>query len=105
MRPTLEEGDYLVALPGLRIRPGDLVTFRHPERSEMWMVKRAVEIDGTRVRVLSDNPEATLADSRTLGLIEAATMQKVILRYWPPRRFRVFSATPWPSESGTDDRG
>lgn len=42
------------------------------------------------VFVLSDARGSTLADSRTFGPVPAADCERVRLRYWPPRRIRLW---------------
>jgi|FLYL01.1.fsa_nt_gi phage repressor protein C with HTH and peptisase S24 domain len=87
MSPALEPGDYLVAVAGLPIRPGDLVVFEHPRRPGFLLVKRAARVEDGRVTVLSDRPDLTLADSRTFGPVSQRGMYRVVFRYWPWRRF------------------
>lgn len=51
----------------------------------MWLVKRveSVATDGT-MRVLSDNPDVTLADSRSFGSVPIAGSYRVVWAV-PPR--------------------
>lgn len=74
MRPTLAPGDEIVATGSRRSLVGDIVVFPHPERDDFWIVKRVAEppkdVGPGHVWVLSDNPDAALADSRTLGPID-----------------------------------
>lgn len=86
MQPTLRPGDYLVAVGGLRIRPGDVVIFEHPRRRDFFLVKRVTELAGDRAIVLSDNPAVTRADSRSFGPVPLRGMLRVVFRYWPPSR-------------------
>lgn len=86
MEPAFEPGDYLVASGWLRVRPGHVVVLEHPERAGFWLVKRVEGIEGTEARVVSDNRDATLADSRSFGPVPLAGLYRVVLRYWPPRR-------------------
>lgn len=121
MAPTLNPGDYLLAMRLQKPRSGDIVVFEH--HPGYFMVKRIVAVAGDKVEidqgsvfvngaperspgygltypsgiwivgeeevfVLSDNREATSADSRTFGPIQAVGSLKVRFRYWPhPARF------------------
>lgn len=49
MRPSLEPGDWLLAMRPRRPRRGDLVVLRHPDRG-FEVVKRVVGLPGERVR-------------------------------------------------------
>lgn len=89
MAPALEPGDYLVATPWLPVREGDVVVLEHPRRPGFWLVKRVETIEGDRARVLSDDREVTRADSRSFGAVPLSHLQRVVLRYWPPRRITV----------------
>lgn len=75
MRPTLAPGEEIVATDSRRPSVGDVVVFPHPDRESFWMVKRVAippeTLGPDQLWVLSDNSEATLADSRTLGSIDA----------------------------------
>jgi phage repressor protein C with HTH and peptisase S24 domain len=55
MRPTLHPGDRLLVLR-LRIRPGDLVAIRTPDRA---VVKRVTAVTPTGVDAAGDNPAAS----------------------------------------------
>lgn len=94
MRPALEPGDGLLAVPLLRPRRGSLCVVRRPGADEFWLVKRVtgvagdvVEVDGRRwtvgegeVFVLSDDPAVTTADSRRYGPLPARGAYRVVLR-------------------------
>jgi DNA-3-methyladenine glycosylase II len=84
MLPTLRPGDEIVATDSRPARTGDLVVFLHPHREDFWMVKRVVPppepIDDEEAWVASDNPDATLADSRTLGPLPAESLMPVVTR-------------------------
>ena len=75
MRPTLIPGDEIVATDSRKPSVDDVVVFPHPERPDFWMVKRLADPPETlkrdRLWVLSDNFDATLADSRTMGPIDS----------------------------------
>lgn len=94
MRPALEPGDGLVAVPLLRPRRGSLCVVRRPGADEFWLVKRVagvagdlVEVAGRRWRVgagqvfvLSDDPTITNADSRRYGPLPVRGAYRVVLR-------------------------
>lgn len=85
MEPTLVAGQGLVAIRSDRARIGQLRCLEHPDRSGFWLVKRvaAVHPDGT-MSVLSDNPDLTMADSRSFGPVAVDGSYRVVLRV--PRR-------------------
>jgi hypothetical protein len=85
MEPTLVDGQGLVAVPTRSAAVGQLRCVEHPGRRGFWLVKRVSEVhgDGT-ISVLSDNREATMADSRSFGPVPIAGSYRVILRI--PRR-------------------
>ena len=85
MEPTLVDGQGLVGIPTTSARVGQLRCLEHPDRPGFWLVKRVSEVhsDGT-MSVLSDNREATLADSRTFGPVPVAGSYRVLVRI-PPR--------------------
>lgn len=77
MAPTLMPGHEVVATDSRRPVIGDLVVFEHPERTDFWLVKRLVTVDGW---VMSDSPELGRSDSRTLGNIPLDRMLTVVDR-------------------------
>jgi len=85
MEPTLGDGQGLIAIPTRSAKVGQLRCLQHPERPDFWLVKRVsgVHPDAT-MTVLSDNREATMADSRSFGPIPIAGSYRVVLRL--PRR-------------------
>ncbi len=86
MVPTLLPGDFLLVRRGARIRAGDLVVVRRPDRPDLLVVKRAVRRVGPdRWWVEGDNP-AQSDDSRLFG--PAEVIARVLWRYWPPLRIR-----------------
>jgi nickel-type superoxide dismutase maturation protease len=86
MAPTLLPGDRLLVLRTRRVRPGDLVVVPDPRAPERVVVKRAVAVDGGRVELGGDNPEAS-TDSRVFGPVPRATVQgRAVYRYAPPDR-------------------
>ena len=50
MEPALRPGDCLLIRRTRRIRPGQVVVARHPDRPEMLLVKRAARRGCSRVR-------------------------------------------------------
>ncbi len=85
MEPTLVDGQGLVAVRSGSASVGQLRCLEHPDRPGFWLVKRVSEVhgDGT-MSVLSDNREATIADSRSFGAVPIAGSYRVVLRV--PRR-------------------
>jgi hypothetical protein len=85
MEPTLVDGQGLVAVPSGSAAVGQLRCVEHPQRPGFWLVKRVSEVheDGT-MSVLSDNRDATTADSRSFGPVPIAGSYRVVLRI--PRR-------------------
>jgi hypothetical protein len=74
MEPTLVDGQGLLGIPTRSARVG-----------ELRCLERVAEVhsDGT-MSVLSDNRDATLADSRTFGRVPVAGSYRVVVRI--PRR-------------------
>ena len=96
MRPTLEPGDWAIAVAPERVRRGDVVVVEHPERPGFEMVKRVAAVSGdgaadgvARVWVEGDDPSAS-TDSRTFGALPGDLIRgRVRLVWWPPRRIRL----------------
>ena len=93
MAPTLQPGDYLVAVRSHGVRRGSLVVVEHPDRPGYEMVKRVAATPGEGVAdrilgpneywILGDNADGS-TDSGTFGPISADAIRgHVILRYWP----------------------
>lgn len=84
MRPTLAPGDEIVATDSRAPQIGEIVVFPHPQREDFWMVKRRVApttpLPDDQGWVLSDNPEATRADSRKFGPIPIDQLRPVVDR-------------------------
>ena len=107
MRPTLEPGDWALAILPDHIRPGDVVVVQHPERPGFEMVKRVVSIPGGRapdgtdlvdgVWVEGDDP-ASSTDSRVFGAVPMDLIRgRVRFVWWPPERIhpvRCLGRTP-----------
>lgn len=77
MTPTLHPGQEVVAVTTRQAMPGNLVVFEHPRRLDFWLVKRLVDETGW---VMSDNPEVSDADSRSLGPIPVDRLMPVVDR-------------------------
>ena len=98
MRPTLEPGDWAIAIAAERVRPGDVVVVEHPERPGFEMVKRVVRVPGSvptrpdlvdRIWVEGDDPSSS-TDSRAFGAVPANLIKgRVRLVCWPPERARL----------------
>jgi nickel-type superoxide dismutase maturation protease len=91
MEPALHPGDWLLARRTARIRPGQIVVARHPDRPDFLLVKRAARrVDGEVGGgwwLTSDNPAAGATDSRRFGPLPARLIEgRVLLRY---RRHRA----------------
>ncbi len=86
MEPALRPGDWLLVRRTRRIRPGQIVLARHPERPEMLLVKRAARrVDGGWW-LASDNPDAGAVDSRRFGAVPELLIEgRLLARYWRPR--------------------
>jgi inner membrane protease subunit 2 len=97
MRPTLEPGDWALAVRTRRVRLGDVVVVEHPERPGFELVKRVVPAPGDpaldgprglidRVWVEGDDPRSS-TDSRGFGGVPARLVKgRVVVVWWPPGR-------------------
>lgn len=86
MEPALVDGQGLLAVEALRADVGQLRCLEHPQRPGFWLVKRVAELHGdTTMTVLSDNRDATVADSRSFGPVPVEGTYRVIVRI--PRRW------------------
>ncbi len=99
MRPTLEPGDWAIAVVPARVRRGDIVVVEHPDRPGFDLVKRVTSVpgdvapDGFRlvdaVWVEGDHPGSS-TDSREFGPVATALLRgRVRLVWWPPERIRL----------------
>lgn len=79
MLPTLRPGDVVFATVDRSPAAGSVVVFPHP-RDDLWLVKRVTAADGSEMWVESDNPTATMADSRTLGWVRTDRTYRVRAR-------------------------
>jgi len=87
MAPRLPSGALVVARPidsRTRLRVGDVVVARRPDRPELEIIKRISAIDDGGAIVLSgDNPAAS-TDSRQFGPVTREhIVARVRWRYWP----------------------
>jgi nickel-type superoxide dismutase maturation protease len=80
MEPALRPGDWLLVLRTGRIRAGQLVIARHPDKPGMLLVKRAAYRAAGGWWLSSDNPVAGAVDSRHFGPVSAIE-GRVLLRY------------------------
>jgi nickel-type superoxide dismutase maturation protease len=86
MEPALRPGDCLLIRRTRRIRPGQVVVARHPDRPEMLLVKRAARRADGGWWLESDNPEAGAVDSRRFGAVPGSLIEgRVLVRYWRAR--------------------
>ena len=86
MEPALRPGDCLLIRRTRRIRPGQVVVARHPDRPEMLLVKRAARRAGGGWWLESDNPGAGAVDSRRFGAVPRSLIEgRVLVRYWRAR--------------------
>jgi signal peptidase I len=92
MEPTLRTGDWLIATRPRRLRRGNVVVVRHPERN-LELVKRVTALPGDRLegRTLEADEYLVVGDNRgesTDGLdfgpvSRGAVLGVVRFRYWP----------------------
>jgi len=105
MQPALMPGDRLLvwrgfgarranagsgqvlAVPRVRIAPGQVVIARHPRQRDLLLVKRAAWREPDGWWVTADNPAAGGADSFRFGPVPPDLIEgRVLWRYWPPWR-------------------
>jgi len=92
MEPALYPGDWLVVYRTIargrppRVRPGQVVVARHPERPDLLIVKRAARREQGGWWLTSDNPAAGAVDSRAFGAVPVALIEGRV--WWRYRRGR-----------------
>ena len=92
MEPALRPGDWLLVrrtiAPGrpVRVRAGQIVVARQPERPGLLIVKRAARQEPGGWWLASDNPVAGAVDSRAFGLVPPSQIEGRVL--WRYRRGR-----------------
>jgi nickel-type superoxide dismutase maturation protease len=107
MAPTLVAGDWALVVQARRIRVGDVVVVRSPDRPELELVKRVTAGPGDGVSegalppdrwwVEGDDPSAS-TDSRRFGAVGRSDIRaRLVAVYWPPGRRRVVGR--WPRAS------
>lgn len=100
MVPTLLPGDRALALRRGPFRRGQVVVVEHPRRPGLDMVKRLAGLPGDRAPTgarlgpdqwwIEGDWASRSTDSRTLGPVPGRAIKgKVLLVYWPPRRWRA----------------
>jgi signal peptidase I len=99
MSPTLEPGDWALAVAVGRLRHSDVVVIEHPTRPGFEVVKRIIALPGELTAdgllrsdefwVEGDNVESS-TDSRHFGPVTRDRVRAHIrLVYWPPSRRRI----------------
>ncbi len=99
MSPTLEPGDWALAVAAGRLRHGDVVVIEHPDRPGFEVVKRILALPGGLTAdgllrsdefwVEGDNGESS-TDSRHFGPVTRDRVRaRIRLVYWPPSRRRI----------------
>jgi nickel-type superoxide dismutase maturation protease len=99
MSPTLEPGDWALAVAAGRLRHGDVVVIEHPTRPGFEVVKRILALPGELTAdgllrsdefwVEGDNGESS-TDSRHFGPVTRDRVRaRIRLVYWPPSRRRI----------------
>jgi len=93
MEPRLRTGDWLLVWRGLRpgrpvrIRPGQVVVARDPQRPQILLVKRAAWHEAGGWWLDSDYKWAGAVDSARFGLVPFDLIEgRVLGRYFPFRR-------------------
>ena len=86
MEPALRNGEVYLFRQGARVRAGDVVIIRHPQRPELLTVKRIVRPEASGWWVEGDNPAAS-TDSRDFGAVpDSSVIGRVVMRLRPLRR-------------------
>jgi nickel-type superoxide dismutase maturation protease len=98
MAPTLESGDWAVAVAPRRVRRGEIVVVEHPERPGFDLVKRVTAVSGDRapsgvllgvgwVWVEGDHADGS-TDSRAFGPVRMEGVRGIVRAVWRPRSRR-----------------
>lgn len=86
MEPTVRNGEIHLVRRGGRIRVGDIVVIRHPQRPELFSVKRVIRRECPGWWVEGDNPAAS-SDSREFGAVpDELIVGRLVLRLRSARR-------------------
>lgn len=81
MAPTLRHGDTVVVWRLARVRPGQIVVARRPDRPDLLVVKRARRLTAGGWWLIGDNAGAS-DDSRVFGPVPAElVVGRVLWRY------------------------
>jgi nickel-type superoxide dismutase maturation protease len=100
MSPTLEPGDWALAVAAGQLRRRDVVVIEHPTRPGFEVVKRIIALPGELTAVgrllrsdefwvEGDNRGAS-TDSRQFGPVTRDRVRaRIRLVYWPPSRRRI----------------
>ncbi|MEA2633322.1 MAG: hypothetical protein QOH92_89 [Chloroflexota bacterium] len=87
MAPRLPSGSRIVARPiddATRLRVGDVVVARRPDRPDLEIVKRIQAIDAAGAIFLAGDNPASSTDSRQFGTVmRRHILARVGWRYWP----------------------
>ena len=83
MEPALRNGDWWLVRRKSLIGAGAVALMVHPQRPDLYIVKRLVRREGSGWWVLGDNPEFS-EDSRQFGIVPGGNViGRVWLRYFP----------------------
>jgi signal peptidase I len=113
MEPTLDPGDWAIAVAPAHFRVGDVVVVEHPGRVGYEMVKRLVAGPGGQVGeralgpdewwVQGDHPGVS-TDSRSFGPVGSAALKaRIVAVYGPARRRRLVRSSAPASGHGIYD--
>lgn len=82
LSPSLLSGDYVLIgkrpVFGRRLKPGDIVAFRHPGYGLMIKRVQTISADGNELYVVGDHPDSI--DSRVFGPIPLRSVTGRVLR-------------------------
>lgn len=92
MEPALPAGSLVIARPvsaATRLKAGDVVVARRPDRPRLEIIKRIHSIDRAGTIFLVGDNSAASTDSRDFGAVAKGQIVALVRwRYWPlpPRR-------------------